>query len=139
MSRLFIICFARLTGLLMCNLHISHCQSVWWGRIIEGLIFVSTCFVNVFGLILGEYKNDSFFQWVGAGCFKRKENRSVLWLTVLSDMYCRLLSLKYFYLFEFASTSSTFNIDITTNIAIQRVNRQVLYSFANILFWNVQK
>ena len=123
----------------MCNLHFSHCQFVWWGRIIEGLIFVSTCFVDVFGLILAEYKKDSFFNGLELAALKGKK------IEVCSDwqFYQICIAVYYlwsiFYLFEFASTSSTFNIDITTNIAIQKVNRQVLYSFANILFWNVQK
>jgi len=34
---------------------------------------VSTCFVNVFGLILGEYKNDSFFNGLELAALKGKK------------------------------------------------------------------
>ena len=72
MSRLFIICFIRLTALVMCNSHIHHCQSVWWGRIIDGLTFVSTCFINVFRLILQPFEILSVFNRLGLAALKGK-------------------------------------------------------------------
>ena len=94
MSRLFIICFARLTALLICNLHISHCQFVWWGRIIEGLIFVSTCFVDVFGLILAEYKKDSFFNGLELAALKGKK------IEVCSDWQFYQICIAVYYLWS---------------------------------------